>query len=243
VTQQRTRRAPRVIRPATAVACLVLVASALLAGGCQMQSWDEWQNQWQSQWQPWKPWEGTDKPRAVATPTPLPDLQDVGEFNQAVLQAKGPVLVDFYKDSCPTCVLQDAVLEELNGEYAGRVRFYKFKVREATMISTCPEFMDQQRLFWVPTTVLYVNGQEQQRWTLNHAAWEFRPSLNTACGQGPAGGATYVSKPPPPPPDANGECTGEGCPINRPPPRLTSGSPQGGTAGSTPKDTGVRLVP
>lgn len=249
--QMKSRSRGTVQTLATAGVFLTLIVLALLAAGCgNTQSWDEWQQQWQQpqaqwqppQWQPWNPWASSDQPRSVATPTPLTEIQDVPEFNQQVHQARGPVLVDFYKESCPTCVLQDAVLKELNGEYGSRVRFVRFKVREATMISSTPEFMDEHRLFWVPTTVLYVDGREQQRWTLNHAAWEFRPALTAAAAGNalPAGTAAAKATAAP---DPNAECTGEGCPINRTPPRLTDRTPAPGATGSTPKNTGTRLVP
>ena len=152
----------------------------------------------------------------------LTPLQDVAEFNREVVQSRQPVLVDFYKDSCPTCVIQDDVLEGLNYEYQGRVKFVKFKVREAYMVSNCPEFMDQQKLFWVPTAVLFVNGKEQQRWELNHGAWEFRAALDAAGGRPPNAGPTVAQKgdklAAKPVVGPDGCIEGQGCPIDRPPP-------------------------
>lgn len=148
----------------------------------------------------------------------MPLVPDVPTFQRNVLQAKGPVLVDFYKDDCPTCVVQEAVLEDLSDQYAGQVQFVRFRIREVTMKSTCPEFMKQQNLFWVPTTILYVNGQERKRWVFNHTAGEFRPALDEAIGRLPPG--TALERPGTktvPTLNLTGSktCTGEGCPIEQ----------------------------
>ncbi len=169
----------------------------------------------------------------------LTPLQDVWQFRREVLQSKQPVIVDFYKDSCPTCDIQDAVLEQLAYEYRGRVKFVKFKIREAYMVSSCPEFMDEYNLFWVPTTVLFVNGREQRRWELNHLASEFRPSLDAACRPNGAAGAagTAVAQTRTPafvPPTAGNVCVeGQGCAIERPP-RTTTRPAAVGSSGRLP---------
>ena len=54
------------------------------------------------------------------------------QFDSFVLNSRGLVLVEFYKDSCPTCVVQERVLEHLGGRY-GRVTFAKFKIRNVMM--------------------------------------------------------------------------------------------------------------
>ncbi len=108
----------------------------------------------------------------------MPDLHTTEEFDQQVVRSDRPVLVDFYKDNCPTCVEQERVLEELIDEYAGRVKFVRFKIREATMQESAPEIMDRYKLFWVPTVILFVDGKEQKRWVFNHMAFEFRGVLD-----------------------------------------------------------------
>ncbi|MFA6133749.1 MAG: thioredoxin family protein [Phycisphaerae bacterium] len=174
-------------------------------------------------------------------------VSETADFHRQIARSDRPVLVDFYKDNCPTCVIQEAELDQLQQEYGGRVTFIKFKIREATMESASPEVMDEYNLFWVPTVILFVKGQEKQRWVFNHLAAEFRDPLDLALaktspqvaagrpGQVPAGNTTppaptgsaqVLAKKPVPPaaPPAAGTCTGQGCPLYRPGPSANLGA-------------------
>ncbi len=159
----------------------------------------------------------------------LTAIQDASDFDRQVVGARQPVLVDFYKNACPTCVVQEGVLEQLAQEYQGRVTFTKFKIREMTMAGTSPELMDRYKLFWVPTVILFVDGKETRRWVFNHGAEDFRPALNAAAGKAaPQTSADAVSPTPPTAGQPAGAETaqgasdkfercieGQGCPIIR----------------------------
>ncbi len=147
--------------------------------------------------------------------TPLADQQ---EFEKA-LKSNKPVMMDFYKDSCPTCVIQEAVINDMAPEYLGKVDFVKYKILESNFSSASKEIKDRYKLNWVPTTMLFVNGREVKRWELNHGADEFRAALDetlanpTAARKTPAApvtagnaAATW---------DANNKkcIEGQGCPI------------------------------
>ena len=49
-------------------------------------------------------------------------------FDQDVLQAEGPVLVDFYADWCGPCKMMGPVINEIAGTYAGRITVGKLDV-------------------------------------------------------------------------------------------------------------------
>ena len=58
-------------------------------------------------------------------------LTSVGDFNKKVVRAEKPVVVDFYADWCPPCRQMKPILDNLAGEYAGKIVFYKVDVVEA----------------------------------------------------------------------------------------------------------------
>jgi thioredoxin 1 len=77
-------------------------------------------------------------------------------FNQEVLQAPTPVLVDFHAPWCGPCKMLAPVLDSLAGEYAGRVKFVKVNVDEA------PGLAQQYQVTGVPTLLLFQGGQVRE---------------------------------------------------------------------------------
>lgn len=129
----------------------------------------------------------------------LAPIEDVHDFQRQVIEADGPVLVEFYKTSCPTCVIQEDQLAQLATEYTGRVTFAKFLIKDLSWSSTAPTLEERYNLLWVPTTILFVDGQERQRWELNHLPSEFRLALNELVGPAdprPAPAATVMAATP-----------------------------------------------
>ena len=51
-------------------------------------------------------------------------------WEREVLQAQGPVLVDFWATWCPPCRVLGPVIDELAGTYAGRITVGKVNVDE-----------------------------------------------------------------------------------------------------------------
>ena len=73
-------------------------------------------------------------------------------FEPEVLKADTPVLVDYWAEWCGPCKAIAPVLEELAGEYAGRVQIAKINIDENT--GTPPKF----GIRGIPTLILFKNG-------------------------------------------------------------------------------------
>ena len=73
-------------------------------------------------------------------------LNDVN-FEEEVLKHKGPVMVDFWATWCGPCRMLGPVVEELAGEYAGKVKVCKLNVDEA------PDTSSKYRITSIPIQI------------------------------------------------------------------------------------------
>ena len=73
-------------------------------------------------------------------------------FDQIVLQAKTPVLVDLGAAWCAPCRMIEPVIEELAKEYEGRVSFVKLDVDQN------PRTASQYGIMSIPTLLIFKNG-------------------------------------------------------------------------------------
>jgi thiol-disulfide isomerase/thioredoxin len=105
-------------------------------------------------------------------------IQDDMDFRQVVLKSDRPVLVDFYKQGgCPTCVAIYPILNDLADEYRGRVTIARYPVMTEFFQPTTP-LKEKYDVTIVPTTVLFVRGQEVKRWVMGYDIEDYRRTLN-----------------------------------------------------------------
>ena len=74
-------------------------------------------------------------------------------FDQDVLRAEGPVLVDFWAEWCGPCKMIAPVLEELADEYGEKLKVCKMDVDANP--NTAPKY----GIRGIPTLILFNNGE------------------------------------------------------------------------------------
>ena len=82
----------------------------------------------------------------------LPPLTD-DTFDAEVLGSDSPVLVDFSATWCGPCKQLAPTIEELAGEYAGRVKFFAVDVEEARKTA------ERYNISSVPTLLFFKGGE------------------------------------------------------------------------------------
>jgi thioredoxin 1 len=78
-------------------------------------------------------------------------------FERTVLQSPEPVLVDFWAPWCGPCRRISPIVEELAGEYAGRLRAVKVNVDES------PDVAGRYGIMSIPALVFFKDGREVGR--------------------------------------------------------------------------------
>jgi thioredoxin 1 len=75
------------------------------------------------------------------------------KFEESVLKASFPVLVDFWAPWCAPCLMVAPVVEELANEYDGQVGFVKVNVDNS------PKVAVKYGIMSIPTLMLFKEGQ------------------------------------------------------------------------------------
>src|SRR5207248_5483664 len=79
------------------------------------------------------------------------------DFQNEVLSADRPVLVDFWAEWCVPCHMVSPVVEEIAQEKGGQLAVAKLNVDDN------PEVTRQFGVMGIPTLILFVGGEEKAR--------------------------------------------------------------------------------
>ena len=105
-----------------------------------------------------------------------PIAVDDSNFDQMVLQAKTPVLVDLWAPWCAPCHMVAPVVEELATEYEGRVSFAKLNVDQN------PRTASKYSIMSIPTLLIFKDGKPISNIVGFRPKAELKRSLDAALG-------------------------------------------------------------
>lgn len=74
-------------------------------------------------------------------------------FEEEVIKAEGPVLVDFFAEWCGPCKMLGPIVEELSGEYEGKVKIGKLDV------DANPTVAGKYGVQSIPTLIFFKGGE------------------------------------------------------------------------------------
>lgn len=79
------------------------------------------------------------------------------DFQEEVIGANVPVLVDFTADWCQPCKMISPIVEQLAGEWDGKVKVVKLDA------DANPNIMMQYGVMGIPTLMLFKSGEIKER--------------------------------------------------------------------------------
>ena len=110
----------------------------------------------------------------MASPNLVTFTQD--NFQSEVLQSAEPVLVDFWAEWCGPCKMIAPVLDELAGEYAGKVKIGKVNIDEYQAVAA------QYGVRAIPTLLLFKGGQVADQMVGMRSKKDLKASIDRVVG-------------------------------------------------------------
>ncbi len=95
-------------------------------------------------------------------------------FEQEVLKAEQPVLVDFWASWCGPCRMVSPLIDQLAEEYAGRAKVGKVNVDEQAALAV------DYNVMTIPTIIIFKNGEIIEQISGAYPKAHFEEMLNKA---------------------------------------------------------------
>jgi thioredoxin 1 len=92
-------------------------------------------------------------------------------FQKTVLNSRTPVLVDFWAPRCIPCRTVSPIIDELAGEYEGKIGFYKLNVDDN------PKIANQFGVMSLPNLMIFIAGKPYTSLIGQHPKRELKEKL------------------------------------------------------------------
>ncbi|MGH7232627.1 MAG: thioredoxin [Nitrospiraceae bacterium] len=102
---------------------------------------------------------------------------DQTSWDTEVLQAPGLVMVDFWAVWCGPCQMVAPIVDELAGEYDGKLKVMKLNTDEN------PEIAGRYQVMSIPTVVFFKNGQPAEKLIGARPKRQFKEIIDTLLTQ------------------------------------------------------------
>ena len=98
------------------------------------------------------------------------------DFDQTVIKAKKPVLVDFWAPWCRPCLMVAPILDDLTKEYSNKITIARLDVDQN------PKTASKYSIMSIPTLILFKNGEPVSHIVGFRPKAELKQSLDAALG-------------------------------------------------------------